>query len=401
MAQEDGERLGKGNLSLPDVVAQSVGYMGPVFSGTFFIPTIVGLSARGQGRGHRQPVRDPAHRRRHARAWPGSSRATPSGSTPPGALYDYVGEGFGKPIGLLRRLGLLRRGDDAHARHRPRLRRLREPHAADASTTSTSTGSGSRSAFWIVAWAISVLGVRISTRAQLAARARLGRRRLRLVDLRHPQGRQRRLLAAAVQPGRVVVHGHHLRHRLRRADLRRLRVGGQPGRGDGRARSATSRAPSSTAWSRRRSSTSSWPGRSCWRSASTSAPCSRASRRSTCATANPDFGGDTFSEIVQWLVVIDIAAVGLGTATGTTRGVFALARDGHLPSALAAVHPRFKTPHVAASGDRDRGHRRGADRALQQTASRPARRPIRRATGSRSSSSAPRSARSCSSASTC
>ena len=45
------------------------------------------------------------------------------------------------------------------------------------------------------------------------------------------------------------------------------------------------------------------------------------------ATGNPDFGGDTFSEIVQWLVVIDIAAVGLGTATGTMRGIFALARD--------------------------------------------------------------------------
>ena len=62
------------------------------------------------------------------------------------------------------------------------------------------------------------------------------------------------------------------------------------------------------------------------------------------ATGNPDFGGDTFSEIVQWLVVIDIAAVGLGTATGTTRGFFALARDRHLPSPLAAVHPRYKTP---------------------------------------------------------
>ena len=67
------------------------------------------------------------------------------------------------------------------------------------------------------------------------------------------------------------------------------------------------------------------------------------------ATSNPDFGGTRFSELVQWLVVIDIAAVGLATATGTTRGIFALARDRHLPSPLAAVHPRFKTPHVAAS----------------------------------------------------
>ena len=60
------------------------------------------------------------------------------------------------------------------------------------------------------------------------------------------------------------------------------------------------------------------------------------------ATGNPDFGGDTFGEIVQWLVVIDIAAVGLGTATGTTRGFFALARDRHLPRPLAAVHPKLQ-----------------------------------------------------------
>ena len=118
------------------------------------------------------------------------------------------------------------------------------------------------------------------------------------------------------------------------------------------------------------------------------------------ATGNPDFGGDTFGELVQWLVVIDIAAVGLGTATGTTRGIFALARDRHLPRPLAAVHPRYKTPYVAATVVADRGHRRRADRATSATASRRARRPTRPATGSRSSSSEPRSGRSCSSSST-
>src|SRR4029077_19474270 len=49
MSQEEGERLGKGILTLPDVVAQSVGYMGPVFSGTFFIPAIIGLGFAGKG----------------------------------------------------------------------------------------------------------------------------------------------------------------------------------------------------------------------------------------------------------------------------------------------------------------------------------------------------------------
>jgi amino acid transporter len=47
--------------------------------------------------------------------------------------------------------------------------------------------------------------------------------------------------------------------------------------------------------------------------------------------------------------VLDIAAVGLGTATATMRGIFALARDRHLPRPLAAVHPRYKTPYVAAT----------------------------------------------------
>ena len=118
------------------------------------------------------------------------------------------------------------------------------------------------------------------------------------------------------------------------------------------------------------------------------------------ATANPDFGGNKFSDLVQWLVVIDIAAVGLGTATGTTRGVFALARDRHLPSPLAAVHTRFKTPHIAAS--------LVAFSAIvialivrTATVSHRARRPTRPGTGSPSSSSARRSGRRCSSPSTC
>ena len=144
MAQHDGERLGKGNLSLPDVVAQSVGYMGPVFSGTFFIPTIVGLAIRGQGRGHRHAVRDPADRHRHARAGLDHlalRQAHPRG----GRALRLRRRGLRPPGRPLRRLGLLRRRADADARDRPGLRRLREPDAAQASTASTSTGSGSRS----------------------------------------------------------------------------------------------------------------------------------------------------------------------------------------------------------------------------------------------------------------
>jgi len=51
------ERLGAKVLSLPDVVAQSVGFMGPVFSSAFVIPLVVGvISASGKGGGVASPL---------------------------------------------------------------------------------------------------------------------------------------------------------------------------------------------------------------------------------------------------------------------------------------------------------------------------------------------------------
>lgn len=46
------ERLGAKRLSLPDVIAQSIGFIGPVFSSAFVIPLVVGvISASGKGGG--------------------------------------------------------------------------------------------------------------------------------------------------------------------------------------------------------------------------------------------------------------------------------------------------------------------------------------------------------------
>jgi hypothetical protein len=51
------ERLGAKVLSLPDVIAQSVGFIGPVFSSAFVIPLVVGvISASGKGGGVASPV---------------------------------------------------------------------------------------------------------------------------------------------------------------------------------------------------------------------------------------------------------------------------------------------------------------------------------------------------------
>jgi len=48
---EEYERLGGKKLSLIDVLAQSVGFMGPVFSAAFIIPLIIGVNASGRGAG--------------------------------------------------------------------------------------------------------------------------------------------------------------------------------------------------------------------------------------------------------------------------------------------------------------------------------------------------------------
>ena len=233
MAEQDGERLGTGNLTLPDVVAQSVGYMGPAFSGTFFIPTIVGLGFAGHGAGIASPFAILLTAiGMLALAWIISRYAKRIHAA--GALYDYVREGFGRATGLFAgwvyyggalmltlAIGLAFGGFLSLT--------LAGVHGIDINWIWCTL------AFWIVAWAISVLGVQISTRAQLV---------LALVSIAVIfawaiyvilKGGSDGFSAEPVQSRRVQLHGHHLRHRLRRADLRRLRVGGEPGGGDGRA----------------------------------------------------------------------------------------------------------------------------------------------------------------------
>jgi amino acid transporter len=346
MTQQDGERLGKGNLSLPDVVAQSVGYMGPVFSGTFFIPAIAGLGFAGKGAGIATPVAILLTAiGMLGLAWIISRYAKRIHAA--GALYDYVGEGFGKPVGLFAgwvyyggamvltmAIGLAFGGFVSLT-----LLTVHDVHI---------NWIWFALAFWIVAWAISVLGVRISTRAQLV---------LALVSIAI-------VFAWAVY---VVLKGGSSGFSLRpfnpsEASFKGITFGivyaglifvgfesaanlaeetAEPRRNIPRAIFYSVIAATVfyvvLAWALLLAF------------GLNVAELLKSFPPLYVATANPDFGGDRFSELVQWLVVIDIAAVGLGTATGTTRGVFALARDRHLPRALAAVHPRYKTPYVAAS----------------------------------------------------
>jgi ethanolamine permease len=51
--------------------------------------------------------------------------------------------------------------------------------------------------------------------------------------------------------------------------------------------------------------------------------------------------------MLVWIGLFGLVASFHGIILGYSRQIFALARDGYLPGWLAAVHPRFKTPHRA------------------------------------------------------
>jgi hypothetical protein len=58
MAEETYQRLGGARkLTLLDATAQSVGFIGPVFSIAFLVPLLVGLNPRARARGWRRRCR--------------------------------------------------------------------------------------------------------------------------------------------------------------------------------------------------------------------------------------------------------------------------------------------------------------------------------------------------------
>ena len=91
--------LARKRLSLPDVIAQSVGFMGPVFSSAFVIPLVVGvISASGKGGGVAAPLSVLiAAVGVFALGWIVSSYAKQIHAA--GSLYDYMTTGLGKRVG--------------------------------------------------------------------------------------------------------------------------------------------------------------------------------------------------------------------------------------------------------------------------------------------------------------
>ncbi len=92
------ERLGRRRLKLVDVVAQSVGLIGPVFSAAFLIPLIAGFNFSGEGAGIATPFAVIlASVGVLALGWIVAQYAKRVHAA--GSLYDYVTMGFGSRVG--------------------------------------------------------------------------------------------------------------------------------------------------------------------------------------------------------------------------------------------------------------------------------------------------------------
>ncbi len=100
-------------LTLVDAIAQSVGFMGPVFSIAFLVPLLVGLNASGKGAGSAAPLSVViAAIGVFGLGWIVSEYAKRIQAA--GSLYDYVSDGLGGRIGaaagFLYYLGILALG---------------------------------------------------------------------------------------------------------------------------------------------------------------------------------------------------------------------------------------------------------------------------------------------------
>jgi amino acid transporter len=94
------EKLGKAGLSFIDVIAQSVGFMGPVFGAILLLVTVVGANNAGKGAGLATPLAIiVAAIGIAALGWLVAQYAKRIHAA--GALYDYVSAGFGEQVGFV------------------------------------------------------------------------------------------------------------------------------------------------------------------------------------------------------------------------------------------------------------------------------------------------------------
>jgi amino acid transporter len=346
------ERLGEPRLSLIDVVAQSVGFMGPVFSAALLIPLIVGVNAAAKGGGLAAPLSVLlAGIGVFALGWIVAQYAKKIHAA--GSVYDYVSAGLGANVGAT--AGWLYYGGTIILT--TGLGVLVGGYVHDILLPTLFTDSGGWLPIWLwdVIWAAALflvlfLGVQISTRVQLT---------LALVSL----------VVVLIFFVKVITD-----------------VGGDNDFGK-----AFSPSSSPDGWSgiffgvlygvlifvgfesaANLAEETHNPKREIPRAVlgavvvvsafylvasyayvagfgfSLDAIGAAAAGIPLFALASPEaaggYGSDLILKVIVAVVLLDIFAVGVGASVASTRGVFALARDRRLPAPFASVAKRYGTP---------------------------------------------------------
>lgn len=342
------ERLGAKRLSLIDVISQSVGFMGPVFSAAFLIPLIAGFSASGKGAGVATPFAVLlAAVGTFALGWIVAQYAKRVHAA--GSLYDYVSMGLGGQAGAA--TGWLYYGGTTVLASAIAVLVGYFIHDAlflGVFETDSPLPMWAWSLIYVAGvFLIMYLGVRISTRVQLAlalvsAAALLAFFVKVIVDVGSansleafsPSGSADGWsgILFGVLYGVLIFVGFETAANLAEETA-------EPKRSIPRAVLLTVVIVAAFYLIASYAQVAGFgfdpnlildPGIA-------AAP--------VFALGSPDFyGSDLILKVLIVVVLLDILAVGLGAAVASTRGVFALARDRRIPGSLATVSQRRGTP---------------------------------------------------------
>ena len=337
---------GKKGLGLPSVIAQSIGFVGPVFSATFLLPSVAGLNASGQGAGVASPLAVLiATFGLGGVAWIMSRYAKRVHHA--GAVYEYVNNGFGNRVGFL--------GGWIYYGGMLGLATAIFP-AFGGFLNGTLKSHLGIDVPWLVLALLAVvlvtglvvLGVEISVRLQLV---------IALISIAV-------VFAFAVS---VVLRGGVAGNS---ADAFNPSAGGG---GSGILFGLVYACLAFTGFesAANLAEETDDPGRAIPRAMLGSVALvgvfytvvmyamlsafgfdmekfAAGFPQLLVASGTPGVGGSMLGTLVDWIIIIDVFAVALGVATAISRGLFAMARDGHFPKALAGLNPRRGTPTTAA-----------------------------------------------------
>jgi amino acid transporter len=348
MSDPGNASLGRAKVSMTGVLAQSVGFMGPVFSVATLLPLIVGLSATGRGAGVATPVAIiVAGLGIFGAGWVIAQYAKRIHLC--GSLYEYICDAFGPRVGIVAGWMYFGAMLVLAAATFLVLGGLTQDFLQTAFSLNVPWWVLSL-AFVAIVTAIVVVGVQVSVRAQLAlvlissalvlgfsiyivAKGGLGGSSLSAtpfnpfavggLDLLYGVLYGINMFIGFESAANLAEETDNPKRHVPRAVLWSLTIVGAYFIITAYAQDVGF-GLDATAWKN-----SVFPLQA--------------------LASGSDFGSSGFGLFLSVFIILDIVAVAIGVGVAATRGILAMARAGRLPSALGTVHPRFRTPVAGAA----------------------------------------------------